>query len=326
MEIKMHKEKVIIDVAAIHKDGLKVFEPVEDIETVVYYKDRPLTEVMADARGILVGLSTVDAAVIESAPNLKIIAKHGVGYDNIDVAAATKRNIPVAVTPYANNMSVAEYTVGVMLALSKKLYPSSQALKTGAYGGLQDFTGIDLWGRTIGIIGMGRIGSEVARICRLAFNMTVLAYDPYVTEAYLTNTGARPVENLEELLKPSDYVTVHCLLSPETKGIIGEKEMGMMKKSAYLINSARGGIINEEALVKALDDGQIQGAAIDATILEPPGADHPLVTHDKILVTPHIAANSDEAMSRMASMAAQEIVRVLSGEKPFNIVNPEIYQ
>jgi D-3-phosphoglycerate dehydrogenase / 2-oxoglutarate reductase len=322
----MSKKKVIIDIAAIHKDGLKVFEPVEDIETIMYYKDKPLTDIVQDVSGIMVGLSTFDAAVIESAPNLKILAKHGVGYDNIDVAAATKRNIPVAVTPYANNMSVAEFTVGFMLALSKKFYPSNQALKMGTYRGMKNYTGIDLWGKTIGVIGLGRIGSEVSRICRLAFNMTVLAYDPYVTEAYIANTGAQRVANLEELLKQSDYVTVHCLLSSETKDIIGKKEMEMMKNSAYLFNTARGGIIDEEALVKALDDGQIQGAAIDATILEPPGSDHPLVMHDKVLVTPHIAANSDEAMSRMAAMAAQEIVRVLSGQKPFNIVNPEIYQ
>jgi D-3-phosphoglycerate dehydrogenase len=322
----MSKKKVIIDIAAIHTEGLKVFEPVEDIETIMNYKDKPLTDIVQDVSGIMVGLSTFDAAVIESAPNLKILAKHGVGYDNIDVAAATKRNIPVAVTPYANNMSVAEFTVGFMLALSKKFYPSNQALKMGTYRGMKNYTGIDLWGKTIGVIGLGRIGSEVSRICRLAFNMTVLAYDPYVTEAYIANTGAQRVANLEELLKQSDYVTVHCLLSSETKDIIGKKEMEMMKNSAYLFNTARGGIIDEEALVKALDDGQIPGAAIDATILEPPGSDHPLVMHDKVLVTPHIAANSDEAMSRMAAMAAQEIVRVLSGQKPFNIVNPEIYQ
>ena len=136
---------MIIDVAAIHKDGLKVFEPAEDIETVMYYKDRPLTEIVQDACGILAGLSTFDAPVIESAQNLKIIAKHGVGYDNIYVEAATKRNIPVAVTPYANNMSVAKFTVGFMLALSKKLYPSNQALKAGTYRDMKDFTGIDLW-------------------------------------------------------------------------------------------------------------------------------------------------------------------------------------
>ena len=322
----MPKKKVVIDVMAIHADGMKVFEPAADVETVIFRKDEPLKEFARDASGILVGLSAIDAAVIENAPNLKIIAKHGVGYDNIDVAAATRRKIPVAVTPYANNMSVAEFTVGCMLALSKKFYPSNPALKQGTYRGLKEFTGIDLWGKTVGIVGVGRIGSEVARICRLAFHMTVLAYDPYVTDAYVANLGAYRVNNLKELLSRSDYVTVHCPLTRETRDIIDEKAMRAMKPSAYLFNTARGGIINEQALVKALDAGWIQGAAVDATVIEPPGSDHPLVAHEKILVTPHIAANSDEAMSRMASMAAQEIVRVLNGEKPLNIVNPQIYR
>ena len=321
----MQKKKVVIDVMAIHADGLKVFEPSDDVETVIYKKDTPLKAFARDAHGILAGLSIVDASVIDSAPKLKIIAKHGVGYDNIDVAAASKRWIPVAVTPYANNMSVAEFTVGLMLALSKKFYPSNQALKAGAYRGLKEFTGVDLWGRTVGVIGAGRIGSEVARICRLAFHMNVLAYDPYITEAYITNLGARPVGDLEDILRKADYLTVHCPLTPETKDIIGEKELKMMKPTAYVFNTARGGIINEQALVDALDQGRIQGAAIDATVVEPPGPDDPLVAHEKILVTPHIAANSDEAMSRMAAMAAREILRVLNGEKPFNIVNPEIY-
>jgi D-3-phosphoglycerate dehydrogenase len=326
LEKKMPKKKVIIDVRAIHADGLKVFEPAEDVETVIYKKDSPLKTFAPDAQGILVGLSLIDAAVIESCPDLKIIAKHGVGYDNIDVAAATKRGIPVAVTPYANNMSVAEFTIGFMLALSKKIYPSSRALREGTYRGFKDCTGVDLWGRTVGVIGVGRIGSEVSRMCRLAFNMNVLAYDPYVSDAYLTNVGAHPVRSLDELLKESDYVTVHCPLNPETKDIIAEKELQMMKRSAYIFNTARGGIINEQALVTALDRGWIQGAAIDATVVEPPPSDDPLVMHEKILVTPHIAANSDEAMSRMAAMAAQEILRVLNGQKPMNIVNPEIYQ
>jgi len=325
LEKKMPKKKVIIDLRAFHADGMKVLESVEDVQPVIYKRDIPLKTFAPDAYGILSGLSVVDVAVIENCPNLKIIAKHGVGYDNIDVAAATQRGIPVTVTPYANNMSVAEFTVGLMLVLSKKIYPAGSAVKAGSYREMKDYTGIDLWGRTVGVIGVGRIGSEVSRICRLAFNMSVLAYDPYVNAPYLTHVGARAVRNLEELLRQSDYITVHCPLTSETKDIIAEKELKMMKRSAYIFNTARGGIINEKALVNALDQGWIQGAAVDATVVEPPGPDNPLVVHDKILVTPHIAANSDEAMSRMATMAAQEIFRVLNGQKPMNIVNPEIY-
>lgn len=322
----MPKRKVIIDIAAIHADGLKVFESASDVEVVMVTSDQPLEAVARDTNGILAGLSMFDRRFIENAPNLKIIAKHGVGYDNIDVAAATKRKIPVAVTPYANSLSVAEYTVGLMLALSKKFFPSNLSLKQGAFREMKAFTGLDLWGKTVGVIGVGRIGSEVVRICRLAFNMTVMAYDPYLSDAYITNTGAQRTDRLDDLLKRSDYVTVHCPLTPETKDLLNEKELRMMKKSAYLLNTARGGIINEQALVKALNKGRPAGAAIDATIEEPPNPNHPLLIHEKILVTPHIAANSDEAMSRMATMAAEEILRVLNGQRPMNIVNPEIYR
>lgn len=321
----MPKKKVIIDVAAIHADGLKVFEPAHDVEVVMYTSDQSLEAAAKDATGILAGLSMFDRQFIENAPNLKIIAKHGVGYDNIDVAAATERKIPVAVTPYANNMSVAEFTVGFMLALSKMYLPSNTALKQGTYRGMKAFTGIDLWGKTVGVIGVGRIGSEVIRICRLAFNMTVVAYDPYVTPAYIVNTGADRVENLEDLLKRSDFVTVHCPLTTETKDIIDARELQMMKQGAYVINTARGGLINETALLKSLDAGWIGGAAFDVTVQEPPPQDYPLVANERVLVTPHIAANSDEAMSRMATMAAEEILRVLNGGKPLNFVNPEIY-
>lgn len=321
----MTKKRVIIDVPPIHDDGLKPFEHAPDVEVIRYYRDKPLLDVVSDAVGIMAGLSIFDEAVFENAPNLKVIAKHGVGYDNIDVAAATRRKIPVVTTPYANSSSVAEHTVGFMLAVTKKLIPSNRALRDGTYRGMKDFTGIDIWGKTIGIIGLGRIGSEVARMCRQAFHMTVLAYDPFVTGAYSDTVGAHRVDDLETLLETSDFVSVHCPLSPQTKDMIGESELKKMKTSAYLFNTARGGIVNETALLKALNEGWIEGAALDVTVIEPPDADHPLLNHEKMLITPHIAANTDEAMSRMATMAAEEILRVLAGERPMNIVNPEIY-
>ena len=323
----MIKKKVIIDVPPIHADGLEAFEKAPDVEVIRYRRDsdQPLLDAVKDAAGIMVGLSDFDEAIIKTAPNLEIIAKHGVGYDNIDIAAATKRKIPVAFTPYANSSSVAEYTVGYMLAVTKKMSESNAALKDGTYRGMKDFTGTDIRGKTVGIIGIGRIGSEVVRMCRQAFHMTVLAYDPLVTDAYSNTVGAHRVDNLDKLLAASDFVTVHCPLTPLTRDIIAETELKKMKKSAFLFNTARGGIVNEAALLRALDEGWIEGAALDVTIMEPPGADHPLLNHEKMLVTPHIAANTDEAMSRMATMAADEILRVLAGEKPINIVNPEIY-
>ena len=323
----MIPKKVLIDVPPIHDDGLKIFEGVSNIEIVRYHHhgETSLEEAIKDIHGVLVGLSVFDDKIINMAPNLKILAKHGVGYDNIDVPAASKRRIPVVVTPYANSTSVAEFAIGAILALSKKLLPINIALKNDTYQGFKQVTSTDIWGKTLGIIGIGRIGSEVVRMGRLAFHMNTIAYDPYVTDAYATAVGARRVESLEALLKRSDFVSIHCPLTPQTKDMIDEKELKMMKETAFLINTARGGIVNEPALLTALNSGWIQGAALDVLEKEPPKQDNELLNHEKVIVTPHTAANTDEAMSRMAVMAAEEILRVLDGEKPLNIINPEIY-
>lgn len=324
----MTKKRVLIDVPPIHDDGLKAFEGVPDVEIVRYYRDdesQSLEDAIKDIDAVMVGLSIFDEKIINMAPNLKILAKHGVGYDNVDVPAATKRKIPVVVTPYANSTSVAEFAVGAILALAKKLFPTNTLLKTGTYTGFKQVTSSDIWGKTIGIIGIGRIGSEVARMCRLAFHMKVIAYDPFVTDAWATAVGAQRVETLEELLTCSDFVSVHCPLTPQSRDMIGEKELKTMKDTGYLINTARGGIINEPALLTALNEEWIQGAALDVLEKEPPSQDNELLNHDKVIVTPHTAANTDEAMSRMAVMAAEEILKVLDGGKPLNIINPEIY-
>ena len=318
--------KVLIDVPSIHDDGLRVFERIPDIEIVRYDRStQSLADAIKDVDAVLVGLAIYDEKIINMASNLKILAKHGVGYDNVDVPTATKRKIPVVIAPYANSTTVAEFAVSFMLALAKKLFPTNAVLKDGTFVDRKQVTSNDIWGKTIGVIGIGRIGAEVTRICRLAFHMNVLAYDPYVTDAWAAAAGARRVETLDELLKVSDFVSAHCPLTPETHDLIGEKEIKSMKDSAYLVNTARGGIVNETALLAALDAGWIQGAALDVLESEPPSQDNKLLNHEKVILTPHTAANTDEAMSRMAVMAAEEILKVLDGEKPLNVINPEIY-
>jgi D-3-phosphoglycerate dehydrogenase len=303
-----------------------VFEKISDIEIVRFDRaTQSLEDEIKDVDAVMVGLAIFDEKIINMAPNLKILAKHGVGVDNVDVRAATKRKIPVVVTPYANSTTVAEFAVGFILALAKKLFPTNAVLKDGTYTDRKQVTGNDIWGKTIGVIGIGRIGAEVTRMCRLGFHMNVLAYDPFVTDAWATAVGARRVETLDELLKASDVVSVHCPLTTQTNDMIGEKEFKSMKDSAYLVNTARGGIVNEPALLAALDAGWIQGAALDVLEVEPPRQDNDLLNHEKVILTPHTAANTDEAMSRMAVMAAEEILKVLGGEKPLNVINPEIY-
>ena len=319
-------KKILIDVPPIHDDGLKVFEKNSDVEIVRFDRsNQSLEDAIKDVDAVMVGLAIFDEKIINMAPNLKILAKHGVGVDNVDVPAATKRKIPVVVTPYANSTTVAEFAVGSILALAKKLFLTNAVLKAGTYTGFKQVASNDLWGKTIGIIGIGRIGAEVTRMCRLAFHMNVLAYDPFVTDAWAAAVGAKRVETLDELLKASDFVSVHCPLTTQTIDMIGEKELKTMKDSAYLVNTARGGIVNEPALLAALDAGWIQGAALDVLEVEPPSQDNELLNHEKVILTHHTAANTDEAMSRMAVMAAEEILKVLDGDKPLNVINPEIY-
>jgi len=264
--------------------------------------------------------------MLQSSPKLEIISKHGVGFDNIDVTAATEMKIPVTITPEANSDAVAELTMAMMLSLARNLPAADSDLKQGRFSRREHYTGIEIGGKTIGIIGLGRIGSRVCRRSSLGFDMKVLAYDPFVSEEYAGSFGAHLVQGLEYLLELSDFVTIHAPLTPLTENMIGEKELQIMKKDAFIINTARGGIIDEEALYRALSVNWIRGAALDVFVKEPPNPDeNPLLRLRNVIVTPHIAAGAREAGVKMATQAAEEIVRVLRGRRPNNPVNPEIY-
>jgi len=284
--------------------------------------------------------------MIQNAPNLKIIAKHGVGVDNIDVAAATERKIPVTITSTANSDAVADHALGFMLSLSRNLPKADSDLKSGQFLSLsrnlpkadsdlksgqftrrEHYTGFELGGKTVGIVGLGRIGTRVAKRCAQGFGMKVIAYDPFIDSDYAEKHHAELLDDLEQLLKISDYVTVHTPLTELTENMIGEKELQSMKPDALILNTARGGIINESALYKALKNRWIRGAGLDAYVKEPPLPDeNPLLELDNIMVTPHIAGGTKEAAEKMATGAAEEILRVLKGQHPLHPINPEIYE
>ncbi len=288
--------------------------------------ERPLTEeelkqVIRDVDALIVGIDRITDDVLKHANRLKVIANHGVGFDNIDLEAATKRGIPVVYSPHANADSVADFTLGLIIALLRKIVDAHLATKSGKFR-LKKFLGVELCNKVIGIIGFGQIGSRVAQRA-LSFGMKVITYDPYVKEEVLAKFNARKV-SLEELLKTSDIVTIHVPLTEKTRNLIGEKELKLMKSSAVLINTARGGIVNENDLYKALKEGWITGAAIDVYEKEPPSKDNPLFKLDNIIVTPHIAFFTKEAVRRMDMMIAQDVVNVLQGKKPKNIANPEV--
>ena len=326
----MAKKKVIVP-EHINESGIKVLEASNLVETI-YYDDKPVSpDVYAgdlkETFAVLVRIKDFNREMIQSAPNLKIIAKHGVGVDNIDVATATERKIPVTITSTGNSDAVADHALGFMLSLSRNLQKADSDLKSGRFTRREHYTGFELGGKTVGIVGLGRIGTRVAKRCAQGFGMKVIAYDPFIDSDYAEKHHAELLDDLEPLLKISDYVTIHTPLTELTENMIGEKELQSMKPDAFILNTARGGIINESALYKALKNGWIRGAGIDAYVKEPPLPDeNPLLELNNIMVTPHIAGGTKEAAVKMATHAAEEILRVLQGKQPMHPINPEIYE
>lgn len=276
-------------------------------------------EIPKDAEAVLVRGYRVDGARMDSAPRLRVVAKHGVGFDNIDVEAATARGLPVLWTPDANADAVAQHTLAVMLLMANRLRVAEEALRGGRFGERLEFGGLELQGRTLGIVGIGRIGSRVARRAKAALNMEVLAYDPYVDDS----VPATLVGDLHELLARSFVVTLHVPLTDDTRGFINEASLAHMQLGAFLINTSRGPVIDEPALVRALHEGSLGGAAIDVYASEPPSPDHPLLTAPNVVLTPHVAGLSDQALVRVATQSAEGIIDVLQGRAPASAVNSE---
>jgi D-3-phosphoglycerate dehydrogenase len=251
---------------------------------------------------------------------LRIVARTGVGVDasRVDLAAAKQHRVWVTNQPGSNSVAVAEFTFAQMLSLVRHTHPADEAVRDGRWGDYVKFVGTELAGKTLGIVGMGNIGTRVAVRAR-AFDMDFLVYDPYIQTAHVTALGGCRVD-LDTLLSESDIVTVHCPKNDETNGMIGVRELGLMKPTAYVINAARGGIVDESALYHALSGGRLAGAALDAMADEPPPPEHPLFTLDNVLLTPHIGGGTEEASARGEWGAAEEVIRVLSGERPKNPV------
>ncbi len=275
-------------------------------------------------------LRAADAAIVRSAPKitadileqpgkLRAIARAGVGVDNIDVPAATRKGIVVMNTPGGNTVSAAEHTIALMAALARQVPAGDATMKAGGWD-RNKYIGTQLAGKTLGVIGLGRIGLEVARRA-LGLDMQVVGFDPFVTSARAAELGIKPAANLDALLPQVDFLTVHVPLTAETKGLIGARELGLMRKTARVLNVARGGIIDEQALADALRAGTIAGAGIDVFATEPPPADHPLRSAPNAVLTPHLGASTVEAQENVAVEAAQLLADFLLRGVVANAVN-----
>ncbi|MEM2793556.1 MAG: D-glycerate dehydrogenase, partial [Candidatus Methanomethylicia archaeon] len=276
---------------------------------------------------LVVDMEKIDGDVIEAAgSNLKIIARHGVGYDNVDVKEATRRGIYVTITRDILSETVADLTFGLILCLARRIHEGHLFVKTGLWRELNpnQFMGVDVNGKVLGIIGLGAIGTCVARRAK-AFNMKVVYYD-IIRRRETEEKLDIEFKDLDTLLSISDYVSIHVPLTEETRGLIGKKEIDLMKRTAFLINTARGAVIDREALIDALVNRKITGAALDVYWIEPIPQDDPILKLENILLTPHIGSATIECRRKMAIAAAEEIARCLRGEKPINIVNPEVLE
>ena len=273
---------------------------------------------LATANAILVRSATkVDAEALAAAPHLKVIARAGVGLDNVDIKAATAAGVMVVNAPTSNIISAAELTVGHILSLARHIPPAHGALAQGQWK-RSKYTGIELYEKTVGIIGLGRIGALVAARLQ-AFGVNIIAFDPYITSARAQQLGVHPV-TLDELLEQSDFVTIHMPKTPETTGMISAPQLKLMKPTAYVVNVARGGLIDEADLYTALVDGTIAGAGLDVFVNEPP-TDSPLLGLDNLISTPHLGASTDEAQEKAGVSVAKSVRLALSGELVPDAVN-----
>jgi D-3-phosphoglycerate dehydrogenase len=261
-------------------------------------------------------------AFLERCPELLVISTSGAGYDPVDVAACTEAGVLVVNQAGANAEAVAEHTVAMMLALSKNIMQTDRALRQKKQGLVREaFKGTNAQGRTVGIIGLSHVGQRVARICGKGLEMRVLACDPYIPAATFQAHGAIQMP-LDELLQQADYVTIHCPLTTETRGMIAQRQLALMRPSAFLINTARGGIVDEEALAKALASGQIAGAGIDVWEVEPPPLGHPLLRFDNVIATCHTAGVTVDSRHNMAQWNAEQLVQIFHGARPPRLINP----
>jgi D-3-phosphoglycerate dehydrogenase len=305
----------------IAEDAVQLLEAKHDVDVKEYGAIELLDSIGGYDAIIVRSKTRVTEDVIRKGEGLKVIGRAGVGVDNIDVEAATARKIPVVFSPRGSTVSVAELAIGHIISLARNLVFSDRSTRAGRWE-KKKFIGTELQDKVLGLVGAGRIGAEVASRLK-AFGMTTLAFDPYLSEEIAEEIGVELVE-LPRLLKEADFVSVHAALTPKTRGLIGREELETMKETAYLVNCARGGIIDEAALAEAIRDGLIAGAALDVFENEPP-VDSPLLRLENIHLTPHLGASTNEAQVRAGTMVAEQVLKVLDGERPTQFVNRKIY-
>ena len=315
--------KRILFIQRVHACGHALAAARGDVDIDIYEGRDPeeIRRRIVDADAIVVRTALIDRAVIDAGRRLAIISRHGVGYDAVDIEAAAERSIPVTITPLANSVSVAEHAMFLLLALAKNARENDTEVREGRFERARvSMKPVDLAGRNLLIVGFGRTGSRVAPRA-LGFGMRVHAFDPYVDPSVMEAAGCTVVDDLHAVLPEMDAVTVHTPLNHETRGIIGAKELALMKPTAFVVNTARGGVVAEDALRAALEAKRIGGAGLDVFESEPtpPRTDHPLLAFDNVVVSPHCAGVTVESSMRMAEYSVRNVLDCFDGR-----LDPEV--
>lgn len=321
-------QRKILLTQLIHNDAIDFLKKEAEVIIADNTDEETVIKLIHDVDGAIVRVSPFTRKIIEAGNKLKVIGRHGVGLDNIDVKSATELNIPVVYAPGSNTNAVAEHAVSFMLSLAKKTLMAHTALTQNSdYQSRMRIRSSELSDKTVGIVGFGKIGQRVGHICQYGYSTKLLVFDPFLPESARSSISLEfdIADNLEELLRQADFVTLHAPATPENLNLIGRKELSLMKKTAYLVNTGRGELVDEKALFEALSDGTISGAALDVYNPEPPSADNPLFSLSNIIATPHMAAHSEEGLRNMAMMAAKQVLQVLSNEKPSHMANPQVW-
>ena len=314
----------ILATAPIDQTAIDILSPYGEIITAPDDSEDTLVSLAADAEVIVVrGVAQITETVIEAADKLKVIGRPGVGINNIDIACATARGIPVVFTPGANSRAVAEAAMAFLLALAKRVTYWDSQTKANKWNSRYHSMNDDLEGTTLGIVGFGNIGQQLARLAT-PFDMKIIACDPYTSPEIATELGVQMVP-LDELIKRSKYISLHTVLTPETEGMINDKNLQYLQTGSYLINLSRGEAIDSlDTILEALNDGRLAGAGLDVFVPEPADISHPIFKHPNFLTAPHVASLTKNAIDTIHLWMANDIKAVLEGERPKNLVNPEV--
>ena len=318
-------KKVLVN-RPIHTAALERLREEVEVLTPFHASRTELLDALSDVHGVILcaGLS-MGAMEMDLALRLEVIGRHGAGLDTVDIAAASQRGIPLVFTPYGPTESTAEHALMLMLAAARRLSQLDHAVRAGNFHIRDQVVGLEVEGKTLGVVGFGRIGRRLAEMCRDALHMPVYVYDPYVPPEEVAEWGATLVKDVGELAGLADFISIHTPLSDDTHHLINREVIRAMKPGTILVNASRGAVVDEAALIEALQEGHLGGAGLDVYDPEPPAPDNPLFQLDQVVLTPHLASFTEEGRRRMGLTVAEEVLRVLRGETPQYLANPEVW-